>query len=491
MRYRTEIHRIKIHGLAVLTLVLLALVGCNGDVGEPAEPRHVFLITVDTLRADHLGLYGYPRDTSPAIDALGEAGIVFDRAMAQWPKTGPSFATLFTGQYPHSTGLTHKAALRVNEAYLTLPELMSHAGFTTAAVVSNGVLAERLGWNQGFGTYQETWTLASEKSSDPKEYRRWINAQRVNQLAVPLLDGHRETERLFVWLHYSDPHAPYVLPEGFENPFVGDEHYVGEETVELENPRATALGKRRDLKHYVAAYDANILVADQHIAAVLDHAETLGMLDDALVIFSADHGESLGEHAYYFGHGRLPYNDGLHVPLLFSFPEHRRGQLAPRRVERAVELVDLYPTLRQLLAPELEVPGLEGENLVPLFFGQPAVGEPDEEAEGPELAFSHAGGGSPLTHYRTVQDHQWKLVYHPPLPTKNGERPERWELYDLSIDPAETNNLLELHPNELRRLRRRLFDWMDGRDWIRPPKEQIEAHNEETLRALEALGYVQ
>ena len=486
----------------LVALLLAALVSTACVDEPPAVPKHVLLITVDTLRADHLGIYGYPRDTSPNIDRLGEQGVVFERAVAQWPKTGPSFAAFFTGQYPHTTGLTHKAALRVNDTYLTLPELFSHAGFTTLAVVSNGVLAQRLGWNQGFDAYQQTWSLSPEKSDDPKEYRRWINARKVNELALPLLDTHRDAERLFVWLHYSDPHAPYVLPDDFENPFENDGMFEDPTPVVLENPRATALGDHRDLGHYVAAYDGNILFADQHIAAALDHADQLGILDDALVIFTADHGESLGEHDYFFGHGRLPYNHGLHVPLLVSFPEHRKGDRPGHRVAEAVELVDLYPTLRELMTPELPVPGLEGQSLMPLLDG-PSINTDTGEPAGPELAFANAGGGSPLTHYRAIQDERWKLVYHPALPTKNGERPERWELFDLEADPSEANDLLagvDLESlegldaqqiAELRRLRRDLLDWMDGRTWIRPPREQIEAHNEETLRALRALGYMQ
>ncbi len=448
-------------------------------------PRHVLFITVDTLRADHLSLYGYPRRTSPGLDAFAAEAVVFDRAIAQWPKTGTSFASIFTGLYPQTTGLTHKAALRVPDAYLTLPELFSRLGFTTVGVVSNAVLGEHLGWNRGFDEYVETWKLAPEQSDDPVEYRKWIHAGIVNELALPLLAEHQDAERLFAWIHYSDPHAPYLLPEGVDNPFVGDPHYAGDEKVKLHDPRATALGERRDLKYYVAQYDANVLYTDRHVSELLGHARELGLLDDALVVFTADHGESLGEHGYFFGHGRLPYNDGVHVPLVVSYPEAlARG----RRVSVPVELVDLYVTLQEWFAPDRPVPGLEGESLMPWL--RPAAD--GDSPPGTRLAFSQAGGGSPTTHFRSVQDGRFKLIYHPPLRHRKREIPARWELYRLEDDPGETVNLAgDGAPPELRRLHRELRDWMKGSEWIRRPASEIEAQSQETLKALRALGYVE
>jgi arylsulfatase A-like enzyme len=462
----------------------------DGD-GPLNPPKHVFLITVDTLRADHLGSYGYPRATSPAIDQLAQGGVLFERAIAQWPKTGPSFASIFTGRYPHTTGLTHKAALHLPDAYLTLPEFFSANGYTTVAVVSNGVLAKRLGWNQGFDEYLQTWDLAPEQSDVPEEYRHYINARRVNELAEPLLERHRNAENLFVWLHYSDPHAPYLLPNNVSNPFLGDTHYTEKEPVKLENPRAAALGEETELRYYIASYDANVLEADRGIESLLGHARTLQLLQDSLVVFTADHGESLGEHGYFFGHGRLPHNPGSHVPLVFHRPDG--GLPQGRRVEQAVELVDLYPTLLALVAPEKEVPGLEGQSLVSRL-----VAEPKEAVEKMEdVAFSEAGGGSPLTHFRSVQNRHHKLVFHPPLKTRKGPQPERYHFYDLAEDPGEKHDLLatgtdlsDVEEKELRRLRRALLAWMEGRTWIEPPEGQLEAENEEMLKTLRALGYI-
>ena len=476
-------------------LSFLAL-GCTPqeEVSEEASgpPRHVFLITVDTLRADRMSAYGHVRETSPVLDDLAAQGVLFERAIAQWPKTGPSFASIFTGRYPHTTGLTHKAALRLPDAYLTLAEFFSHMGYRTAAVVSNGVLAKRLGWDQGFDEYHQTWSLAPEQSDVPEVYRRWINAPKVNELALPLLERHRETEKLFVWIHYSDPHTPYLLPDGTSNPFLGDAHYTDESEVTLENPRAMALGDERELRFYEASYDANVSVADQHIGLLLGKAEDLGMLEDSLLVFTSDHGESLGEHGYYFGHGRLPHNPGSHVPLIFQ----RFGEAQGSRVDRVVELVDLYPTLRDLVDPDQEVPGLEGQSLM---ADLEATSVAEETSDGNLLAFSSAGGGSPLTHYRSVQDEDYKLVYHPARKTRRGELPERYEFYYLREDPEELNDLLAdgatpENPeavSALRRLRRELVGWMDGRTWIRPPKGQIEAESEETLKTLRALGYIQ
>ena len=486
--------RLKTSSIALLLVSAALLLACEGDPEAPPDvssessptPRHLIFISVDTLRADHLSLYGYPRETSPVLEKWAEDGVVFERAIAQWPKTGPSFASMFTGQYPQTTGLTHKAAIRIPDAYLTLPELLHQNGFTNVAVVSNAVLADHLGWNRGFDAYRETWKEAPEESEDPEEYRKWINARLVNQLALPLLDEHQDAERLFAWIHYSDPHAPYLLPEDVPNPFLDDPYYTGDETVTLHNPHARALGDRRDLKYYVAQYDANVRFVDEHLGALLEHLDELEILEDALVVFTSDHGESLGEHDYFFGHGRLPHQPGVHVPLVVSYPKAIPGG---RRVAAPVELVDLYPTLREWLLPDLPDPGLEGDSLAPFL-------RPDSNPASPgtaHLAFSQAGGGSPLTHFRSVQDERHKLVYHPPMKRKGRETPARIDFYRLDEDPGETRNLAEDGdtPEEMRRLHRELRAWMKGDDWIRRPESEIQAQSEETLRALRALGYIE
>jgi arylsulfatase A-like enzyme len=469
---------------AVAALGLLAGGGCGR---EPLHPRHVFLITVDTLRADHLSAYGYPRPTSPNLDRLAADSTFFARAITQWPKTGPAFAALFTGQYPLTTGLTHHAALHLPEGYLTLAEMFQEQGFTTLAVVSNGVLSTELGWNAGFDEFHETWAAFPQADDSPRAYRDTMNARRVNELAFAMLAAHRHDPRLFVWIHYSDPHTPYLLPPGVEDPFAGDALYRGDEAVEVENPGAVLFDGHQDLKFYVAQYDANVLLVDAEVHKLLAEATRLGLVDDTCVVFTADHGESLGEHDYYLEHGRLPYNVTAHVPLLIHETYRPRGGA---RIAQPVELVDLYPTLRDLVAPGKEVPGLEGKSLMPFLRQGGAALTPGQLAAF-RYAFSQAGGGSPLTHFRSVQDRDAKLVYHPARTTKQGTvEPARWEYYDLDRDPGETVNLIASSPPALERLRQALSAWMGDRDWIYPPQGLAVSHSEQTLKALKALGYV-
>ena len=454
---------------------------------EAAEVRRVFLITVDTLRADHLGFHGYRRDTSPYLDRLAAASVVFDMAIAQWPKTGPSFASMFTGQYPLTTGLTHHAAIRVPDAYLTLPELLRSQGFATVAVNSNGILNTDLGWQAGFDEYLETRTHFPAAGDSQQDYRDTMNARRVNELAFPLLARHAGDRRLFAWIHYSDPHTPYLLPRGFENPFADDGLYADPRQIEFgspEAPEATAIAGRTDLGFYIALYDANVRVVDQAVERLMRELERLDLLEDSLVVFTADHGESLGEHDYHLAHGRLPYNTTARVPLFWS----GKGIGPPRRIAEAVELVDVYPTLRDLVAPGMEIAGLEGESLAPLLGGAAAPA-----SSGPRYAYSQAGGGSPLTHFRTVQDDRRKLVYHPAFSTRHGPQPPRVELYDLHADPLESRDLAAAgapEPPELRRLSAALRAWMGDREWISPPRGLAQQHSEETLKALRALGYL-
>jgi len=484
--------------LAVLLALLvpwLLLLACGDMSRQPLRPRHVILVTVDTLRADHLGTYGYARATSPFLDELGTRGVLFERAIAQWPKTGPSFAAMFTGQYPLTTGLTHQAAIRIPDGYLTLPEFLKTRGFTTLGVSSNGVLSSELAWNQGFDEYLETGALFHFEEGDQRSYRNSMNALRVNELAFPLLEKHRKAERLFAWIHYSDPHTPYLLPEGFDNPFVGDEHYVGDEPVRPENGESKLIDGREDRKYYVAMYDGNILVVDRAIRELIGRLGDLGLLADTLLIFTADHGESLYEHDSFLEHGRLPYNTTAHVPLFLW--ETYRPEAAGRRIALPVELVDLYPTIRDLVAPGVEVAGFEGKPLLPFLRGPAQVPEGVARAFG--QAFSQAGGGSPLTHWRSVQGERFKVVFHPARPGRTGEEvPPIWELYDLAADPLETHNLTaELAadldaPNteEVKRLRELLEKWMDGRLWIQSPPGLAEEHSEEMMKRLRALGYL-
>lgn len=469
-----------------LSLVVLALAACQGGetdapLSEKAglrAPKRVFLITVDTLRADHMSLYGYPRQTSPELDKLAANGVTFEQAICQWPKTGSSFASMFTGLYPHTTGLTHKAALRIPEEHFTLPEFFKENGFTTFAVNSNAVLAKDFGWDTGFDDYAQTWG-DGEFPQDPKLFRPLASAIRVNELAVPLLRKHADADRLFAWIHYSDPHAPYILPDGVENPFVDDAHYQGGREIPKKVAKGYTLEGRTDLKHYVAQYDANVRVADGQIRKLLDEMRALGLLEDSLVIFTADHGESLGEHNSWFEHGPLPYNTTAHVPLFFLMD----GLPAGRRVDRPVELIDLYPTLRDLIAPKREIPGLEGQSLWTLLRdGAPG----DQRAADFRQAFAEAGRRPNL--YHSVQEPTWKLVFN-----SGGKRSRAansatggFELYNLVQDPKETNNLAASNPEELRRLRRDLIVFMKK---AKAPLDEGES-DAETEKALRALGYV-
>jgi arylsulfatase A-like enzyme len=477
--------------LLVISLVLV-LAGCRGKAGEESAtsavapsgfhpPRRVFLITVDTLRADHMSLYGYPRATTPNLQKLAATGVTFDHAITQWPKTGSSFAATFTGLYPHTTGLTHKAALRIPAPYLTLPEFFKEQGYQTVGVISNAVLAASLGWSTGFDEFKETWG-GGGFPDDPKLFRPLASAPKVNALAVPLLRKYAKADRLFAWIHYSDPHAPYILPEGETNPFVGDAVFNGPGDREIPKRlvnKGYALEGHTDLKFYVSQYDANVLAADRYIQKLVDELRSLGLLEDSLIVFAADHGEELGEHNSWFEHGPLPYNTTGHVPLFFVM----NGLAAGRRVDRPVELIDIYPTLRDAVAPDRAIDGLEGHSLWP--FLRPGKADPKQE-DLFRQAFLEAGHHPNI--YHSVQEGTWKLVFN------SGGKHSRagdsttggFELYNLAEDPLERNDLAATKIEEVRRLRKDLVAWMQK---ARAAGDEDE-ENDATERALKALGYV-
>jgi len=291
---------------------------------------------------------------------------------------------------------------------------------------------------------------------------------------VPLLKKYAKSDRLFAWFHYSDTHAPYMLPDGIQNPYLGDPLFQGDQEVppKVVNKGYTLNG-HTDLKYYVAQYDANVWVADTYIQKLLDEMRALGLLEDSLVIVTADHGEELGEHNSWFEHGPLPYNTTAHVPLVFLM----KGLPAGRRLAQPVELVDLYPTLKDLIAPGRKVEGLEGHSLWPLLRNAKTGADKNFQE-----AFSEAGRKPDL--YHSVQEGIWKLVFN-----SGGKRSRAatsttggFELYNLKDDPLETRTSPPKGPRRFAACARSWQPGCAGRG-RRAAKRRVNDENERALKA--------
>jgi arylsulfatase A-like enzyme len=451
-------------------------------------PSNLLLVTIDTLRADHLSAYGYPRPTSPVLDRLAAEGVRFDRPAVQWPKTGPSFASMFTATYSKDNGVVRRIGTPVPLEYSLLAEVLAEHGYATGAVVSNGAVASEFNFDQGFAHYVETWK-STDAEGDPNR------ASLVTDAALDLAARLDPGTPYFLWVHYLDPHFPYTPPPAFADRFVGDEHYDPAVRIDIhyhrQRQQMTGIGRdqvldgRDELAFYQARYDAEILYTDTEIGRLLETLGADGRLERTLVAVTADHGESLGEHHYYFDHGRFSFQTCLRVPLILHYPE----VLAPRVDAAPVELIDLAPTLLEFAGVELEDGAWhQGESLVARLLGRDGSGEP-------ALAFSEAGYASEAAWQRVVQDERFKLVR---VRAENERRwlggdDEPWVLYDLATDPGETVNRARDLPDEVRRLKLSLAAWLDADPFPlggRASSQEGEM-DDETRRQLEALGYLQ
>ncbi len=416
-------------GLALLAL----LAGCGP--GPSRSAKRLFLITSDTLRADHLHYAGYPRATSPHLDALAERAWRFDRAIAVIPRTGPSFASMFSGQAPQEHGVQTNA--RVLPADLPwLPAILGQRGYFTAAFIGNPVLGEAKGYARGFERYELHFDVKTSVTRVKEAFLAWARE-------------HDWTRPTFVWVHFVDPHGPYRPPPDLVDRFWGDELMQSDpRTVELDDrpeggmvlgrvPTYQRFGADRRVASYVARYDAEIVHMDRALGEVLGFLRERELFDSGLVVFTSDHGESLGENDYYFDHGWSACEATLRVPLLIKLP----GQQEGRRVEGAVSTLDLAPTLLALL---------EGDPASEL----PSLFDPDDG----EVIVIQNGGEYPeqIVGLRTPQ---WKYLrqvaagadrYDPAAPVLEEK------LYDLSADPGEATDLREERPEMAATLRERL-----------------------------------
>ncbi|MFH2000758.1 MAG: sulfatase-like hydrolase/transferase [Planctomycetota bacterium] len=413
----------------LILLVLLAS-ACS----KPDRPENLLLITIDTLRADHLGCYGYSDAKTPVIDRLADQGTLFERAYACAPTTLPSHAGILTGLYPPSTGIRDNGLFRLPSSIVTVTEVLHDHGFTTGAVLAADPLNQRFGLDQGFDFYDAPGVQSHNYSVR--------NAGEITSRAVSWLEGADKDKPFFLWVHYFDPHAPYTPPE----PFVGG------------TP--------------VEQYDGEIAYTDQQIGALLQALEAQGNRDATLVILTADHGESLGEHGES-GHSVFIYDATIHVPVIVSGPGIPRG----KRIDRVVSNIDIPYTACSLLKAG-SMP--DWTNSLPR---QVAPGDLFQD-RGPRVVYSESMvpairyGWSGLTSIRTED---WLYIKAP-----------REELYRLDdSDWGQVRNRIDSKAVSDASLRKLLDEMVQKMPQPEAPQSSLaDALSEEERRSMEQLGYL-
>lgn len=356
-----------------------------GLLAGPQPRPNVVVITIDTVRADHLGCYGYKRIRTPNIDALAANAIRFERAYTPVPVTLPAHTAIFTGTYPMLNGMHDFSGNKLNPKQSTLASVLKEHGYATGAVVGSAVLDSRFGLNRGFDFYYDHFDFNRLQESNLDDMERPGNI--VADQTLSWLDTHYKS-KFFVWMHLYDPHYPYRPPAPY------NEQY-----------------KDR-------LYDGEIAFADAQIGRLIAFLKAKDLYRSTIIVVAGDHGESLGEHGEKT-HGFFVYNATLHVPLIIHLPG-----TAPKTVPELVSLTDLMPTVLQAL--EMEVPAdVQGKSLLPLVITKRDQEPRNIYAETflPRLHFN-------WSELRSIETERYQFIAAP-----------KPELYDLSNDPSEIKNL--------------------------------------------------
>lgn len=384
---------LNLRSLLPLLLCLLALPCAAANPKKPAPPN-VLLVTIDTLRADHVGAYGYKAAETHNLDALAAQGVRFTEAYTPVPITLPSHATMMTGAYPMKTGMHDFSGNKLNPEQPTLAKIFHASGYATGAVVASAVLDSRFGLNSGFDFYYDNFDFSRLQESNLDAMERPAN--QVVDEALKWLAG-RKTGPFFLWIHLYDPHYPYNPPAPYDKRFAS------------------------------SPYDGEIAFADSQLGLVLQYLKKRGLYDNTLIAVSGDHGEGLGEHGEKT-HGFFIYDSTLHVPLIIKPASTSAMKRITKVVEKPVCLVDLMPTLLDLTGQT--APGeVQGKSLKPLIEGE-------DESVSPLYAESYL----PRIHFdwselRGLRREKYHFI--------DGPKPE---LYDLGTDPKELHNLYPQKP---------------------------------------------
>jgi arylsulfatase A-like enzyme len=467
---------------------------------------NVILLTIDCLRADHVGCLGYPRPTTPNIDNLArEHGIVFSQAVANGPKTLASFPSMLASVYPWADTVGY----RLTNRQTTIAEALRAAGYATAAYHSNPYLSKEYGYERGFEVFDDSFENVSEVATVARRVRRLIPKtsflyrllRRLNRflnarsLAPPFTRGDvitgqglrylsQITGDFFLWLHYMDVHYPYVPPREFAQRFCEELPRLGYLASlfgkMLENPYKVS---EEEIDLLIALYDAQIGYVDAQVGQIIDAVWESGLWENTIIAITADHGDEFREHGDFSHatslHSRRSaklYEELLHVPLILHVPDKD-----PAILDELVTLLDLSPTLLDLL--DLDPPGgWLGRSLVPVFGGEEEGEKPrpvvsgywlDEDENGKEIR------RKPMVSCRTSE---WKYIY-------DGKRKQQL-LFHLPSDPGERRNLCRERPGVAHSLRQIAQDHIE--QILRAGGEDTNGETDEAVtERLRALGYIE
>lgn len=458
--------------LAALPLVaLLALqVGACGQAGDDRRPAgerpDLVVYLIDTLRADHLGCYGYPLELTPEIDAFAREATLFEDAIAQSSWTRASVASLFTGLLPTEHGANRRRQPLAPEA-VTLAERLGRAGYRTVAFVTNPNVGVEFGFDQGF---------------DEFVYREAESAEELNRLVAGWLDERRaagDDAPFFLYVHTLEPHSPYEPPPEHRRRWAPDVPEPGPSRPNrwIDEARADEVDVELLVSRMEALYDAEIAAADEAFGAFLDLLRERGLYGDAVVALLSDHGEEFFEHRS-FEHGKGVFEEVLRVPMIV-----RWGDAGPEgRVPEPVQHLDLFHTLLEAAgaleaakAPESPAARGGARSLLAIARGRP------DAAAGPRSLFSYLHlDGRPRA---SLRQERTKLIV-----ARAGERLIHPRLYDLDADPGETDNLAEGDPRRVERMRGRIVRFLALEEHgLRGTPVDID---EDLQKRLEALGYL-
>lgn len=503
-RFNTSFRRLQVPAAVAISLSFCLMIDqapfvADQPTGRPkpaAGTPSVILVTLDTVRADHMSLYGYKRKTTPFLEEFSRGSTLYQNAVSSGAFTLPTHASLFTGLYPSWHGAHYSPpefpdGRPLDPSYLTLAEILSSQGFSTAAVAANrGFLSHNFGLAQGFGFYDNRAPAQFLTASQPYFLRQGIrnlmtcftvsanfdrealHAEEINASVFEQLEVLKSWESpFFLFINYMDAHWPYVPPAPFDTIYPGKNpgftlhdylNLVGD-VLALERPLT-----EEEIRHLHSQYDGSIRYLDSQLARLFHQLKLLNLFENSLIIITSDHGEAFGDHNL-MEHGVSVYQDQVHVPLIIKYPGQRLGQ----RVEGYVNSVDILPTVLEVvgLPPPPQVQGaslLQKES----WKSRPVVSEVYPRG------FLRYWNARLNRIERAIFRDGFKLIR-----STAGKR----EIYDLDSDPHERVDLASQHPGTVASLERAMQQYFST---LREAKKDGQELDKATLDRLKALGYI-